>query len=220
MSDMGFSSNSDFGENTIMKIYIENQVPSIGGPSASGAIEKEITRAEMIICILRLAIHLYILTPKRKSKLKKLSKEDKSISFVQTPSNAEALEMIICDYVNPLMNKHSSGELIKRLLAEEDILLYFFDHRKSLQENFEKFACTDERDNRSVTDKTIEIKEFNLLVDSADLLTATDDGGIELTGRDIRQIFASSQHDNAIDENEKKLVADADNFDKNIHLNQ
>lgn len=221
MSDMGFNSNSDgFGENTITKIYIETQIPSKDGLHPSGIIEKEISRAEMIICMFRLAIHLYIITPKRKSKLRRQSKEDKSISFLQTPSYAEAFKMFVCDYISPLMNKSSSGKLIKRLLAQEDILLYFFDSRELLMDCFEKFACTDKRDDCSVTDKTMELREFNLLVGSANLFSATDDNGIELSAKDIRHIFASSQHDSAIDQNEKKIVADNDNIDKNVHLNQ
>ena len=216
MSDIGFSSHSDFSGNVIMKIYIDNQISD----KSDGGIEKEITRGELIAIVLRLAIHLYLTTPKRKSILEKESRRDKSISYFKLPSYAEALEMIIHDHVAPLMNRIFSGASICRLLAQEDILLYFFEQKDRLLDFFQKHAGSDQNADGDLTEKTIEIDEFSLLIDNAELFLKgkADDQEIELTGKDVRQIFALSQHDAALDEDERNIVEGS--FDKNSHLMQ
>jgi len=209
MTDLGLSGHEDLAGNIVSKTFVDEV----------GSLENEASRPQFVACIIRLARYIYILAPKRKKSKQRETARDKSISYFRSATCAEAFNYIVQDFFIPLLNHKSNDLSIVSVLGSEDVLLYLYEKNGILLKVFEKYTSIQEKEECSISDQTVDIQEFTLLCNDAGLLSYSGDDVVELTNKDIRQIFALAQHDTAIDENEQKLSENQDN-EKNLHLLQ
>lgn len=209
------------------------------GSTIKPSIHSEIRRHEFFVSLIKIAIYKLITIPKKEiSKMRKKGYEV-SVAKATMPTVPAALERIYQDYLYPVLKKMPAGSKMRDALGSDEVLLLFHQHLKQLSNVFEEYAEANESDEASIHSKkdlpgipsgSMALKQFGLFASDSgfvggdesirrfSLVNATESfiGNKPLvvttgvTVKDVRQIFAASQHDIVINDAEKKVITTYD----------
>ena len=187
-----------------LKIFVESHIISEDKARSSANIHTEIHKYEFFVSLIKIGIYKYVTLAKKRAALLRKKGHNRSHSKTSTPSHSQALEMLYDEYLQPVIDKLQLGSTMKASLGSDEVLLLLHEHLNDLSAtfcNYAEFSDVTETDVTSLAPHgMVDIKLFTAF--------ATDTGflGSDITVKDIRQIFAASQHDSFSNSDEIELV--------------
>lgn len=188
----------------ILKIFLESHMGD-EKKTSSASIHSEIHQYEFFVSLIKIAIYKYITLAKKETVMLKKKGHQVSISTAMTPTQSNALQMLFDEYLKSVIQKISSGVVIKEALGSDDVLVLLYKNIDTLTKIFCEYAeC---KDRESVVNGIMNLKQFGSFATDAQFVGKCVYSNVDVALKDVRQIFSASQYDStAIEDGDDKLI--------------
>ena len=210
--------------NAMLMIFVESHINS-EDKGGNVNIHTEMQKHEFLVSLVKIAVYKYVTLEKNRTVELKKKGHEHAISKLHTPSVPEALEMLVDEFLKPVIERHA-GSTVRNILGFDETLLILCCHLDELSRTFHAYSERDANEENE-TGMNIEescarsglmnLKKFTAFAQDTKFLDGKLSSAAEiddeydpdegfLTLKDVRQIFSASQHDLAENFDETHMV--------------